>query len=172
MPRQVRLVVDSLAQVEFILGAISSRISDWRPVWKRAEEDYLPDSQKRWWDQRFNKALIHAPGTVKARRKRQGYYKNSRGDRATDSGPYLEWTGGLREATEQFNRKGDVFAEIKPDLLYKGPIRANLGGKVVSTLLERRGVLAWNPQAVERAIEKAADDWLERDVLTGLRFSP
>lgn len=157
--------VRSEAAIEAVLAGIGRRLGDWRGFWRRMERDTgLPSVQRSWWDDRFNRGLQHAPGTVAARAKRKGYYRNAPSNRASPSSPYLEWTGSLRKATDHFTRRTALEASIDADRNYRGPLR-RVFSNPVTAVLSPHNVDAWEPKRVERLIDQTMDEWLVEDVL-------
>lgn len=145
-----------------ILSMIAHRLGDWRGVWKRVE-DVLPAEQKRFWDAGLGRRFRFHPATVKARRKRRGYYRNAPSGRAQPDAPFLEWTGSLRESVSRFTEKSTLRAKIDGARNYKGPII----GDPMKPLTSRK-VDPFDTKSLEPIIDTAIEDWLRDVVLKGL----
>ena len=154
-----RVDVSSEAAVVSILQAIAYRLGDWRGVWSRVEKA-LPAEQRRFWDAGLGRRFRLHPRTVKARRKRRGYYRNPPSGRARPDGPFLEWTGSLRESVSKFTDKQRLRAKIDGARNYRGPNKAN-----PMLPLTKRRIEPFDQKQLPKLLEAAMEDWLRQDVL-------
>ena len=165
--------VNTVGQVYSLLSFVAFRLRDWRKVWERIEKQ-LPDEQMRWWDARFNKGMMHAPITVKQRRKglsqtkkSESYYiRNRANSRAKPAAPYYEWTGSRRESTQKFTRQDMLRASIDAHKAYSGP-----APEVVDKFdRDQRKPQGWDRKGLEKRLDAAITEWLEDDVVAAARF--
>lgn len=126
----------------------------------------LPALQKRRWDERWGLNIQHADETIAARAQRPkgSYYKRTRKNaRATESDPFFEWGGFLRQATAEPTRVRGLSVEIDPDKNYRGPIKT---ATPFRTIVEKRvpGDLLWDLPLLEQITEKLLEDHIKRTV--------
>ena len=154
-----RVEVSSEAGVVSILQMIAFRLGDWRKVWDRVEK-VLPADQKRFWDAGLGRRFRLHPDTIDSRRRRRGYYKNKPSSRARPSGPFLEWTGSLRESVSKFTEKDRLRAKIDGAQNYRGPIP----GDAMRPMTKRR-IDPFDIKSISALTETAIEEWLREDVL-------
>lgn len=157
-----RIMVDSDAEADALVRKLEDATFDMSSFFTQLEKArVLEISEREVWDHRFGLGLQHAPATVKARKDRRGYYKNTPNQRAGPRSPYFEWTGKLREAASKFTTISSSRATVDPDFNYKGKIEAaNPFSEVVSRVVPDDAV--WNERIIGPRFERELTNWLRR----------
>jgi len=134
------VTVNSEAEAAAYVLRLELALKNMIPFFQKLEEasGALDVAEREVWDRRFGTSVRHAPGTIKARSERSGYYEaNQPSSRATSSSPFFEWTGSLRQAASRWTTLAPDRAVIDPDKNYEGPLEgvvpnpfSNIVGKV------------------------------------------
>lgn len=158
--------VDTAEGAQIVIANVMRQLEDWSTFFQLMNETVLPEAQKDVWDRAFGLGLIPSLETMEARRRRWGYYKIQPDSRAHPAGPYLEWTGSLRHATDFFTEIGPRRAVIDPDVNYEGPIEGFIHpfAATVGAIVPESNI--WFVDDLEKRIDLAIDQWLSDQIVT------
>lgn len=135
-------VVESEAEALAIIAGLMDSLRDMSPFFRKLERPSgaLDVSERETWNRRFGKPFVHAPETMEARAKREGYYANTKGPRATRSSPFAYWTGSLEASASKWTEINADSASIDPDMNYTGPLEAELAEPFTTIISESLGL--------------------------------
>lgn len=157
--------VETEAGAQLVIANVMQQLEDWSTFFQLMNETVLPEAQKNVWDRAFGLGLIPSLATMEARRRRWGYYKIQPDVRAYPAGPYLEWTGSLRHATDFFTTIGPKNAVIDPNANYEGPIEGGSAFQsTVGSLVPESNI--WFVDDLDRRIDQAIEVWLSDQIVT------
>lgn len=165
----VEITVSSAEEADAIIEAVRAQLEDWGPFFVYLGEHVLPVAQVNQWDRAFGLGLIPSLATMEARRRRWGYYQIQPDIRAYPAGPYLEWTGSLRHATDFFTEIQPKQATINPSKNYEGPIKGDAFAFTVGALVPEANI--WDVAGLDRHIDGDIERYLTETVLPAVERS-